>query len=366
MHLHETPSIDLLLKLIYLLLIAGGVWLFFHYIFGWVLPLIIAYLLSRLIQKPVAFLQQKCRLPRNMAAFLCTILTVGLLSWVVYFVLSRLFTEAFALFQALPAYLDDLPQKLDRANLALRQWAARWHLSFIDPALLSFETLLAQIKPPSVDVTQILSTLGSAATGLPSVLLTLAFILLGTYFMSGEQSKISGFLAQCLGEKGTQLGRQLRAFLYESVGKWLRAQCILVCITFCELSVGFFLLKLPYAGLLALLIAFIDALPILGAGAVLLPWALFSFLLGQKGLALGLGLLYAVMLLVRSLLEPRIVGAQLGLDPFVTLLCIYFGFRIAGFAGMFILPVVVLTTFKLREWGYVSLERNTGSSQGKE
>ena len=129
---------------------------------------------------------------------------------------------------------------------------------------------------------------------------------------------------------------------------------------------GFFLLKLPYAGLLALLIAFIDALPILGAGAVLLPWALFSFLLGQKGLALGLGLLYAVMLLVRSLLEPRIVGAQLGLDPFVTLLCIYFGFRIAGFAGMFILPVVVLTTFKLREWGYVSLERNTGSSQEKE
>lgn len=208
-----------------------------------------------------------------------------------------------------------------------------------------------------MDVTQILSTLGSAATGLPSVLLTLAFILLGTYFMSGEQSKISGFLAQCLGEKGTQLGHQLRAFLYESVGKWLRAQCILICITFCELSVGFFLLKLPYAGLLALLIAFIDALPILGAGAVLLPWALFSFLLGQKGLALGLGLLYAVMLLVRSLLEPRIVGAQLGLDPFVTLLCIYFGFRIAGFAGMFILPVVVLTTFKLREWGYVSLEK---------
>ena len=107
MHLHENPSIDLLLKLIYLLLIAGGVWLFFHYIFGWVLPLVIAYLLSRLIQKPVAFLQQKCRLPRNMAAFLCTILTVGLLSWVVYFVLSRLFTEAFALFQALPAYLKN-------------------------------------------------------------------------------------------------------------------------------------------------------------------------------------------------------------------------------------------------------------------
>ena len=96
-----------------------------------------------------------------------------------------------------------------------------------------------------MDVTQILSTVGSAATGLPSALLTLAFILLGTYFMSGEQHRISGFLARCLGEKGTQLCRQLRSFLYESMGKWLRAQCILICITFCELSVGFFLLTLP-------------------------------------------------------------------------------------------------------------------------
>lgn len=364
MHLHENRAIDLLLKLIYLLLIAGGIWLFFRYFFDWVLPLAIAYLLSRLIQKPVAFLQQKCRLPRNMAAFLCTILAAGILGLSVYFVLSRLFMEALALFQALPIYLEDLPQKLEQANQALGQWAARWHLSFIDPALLSFETLLAQIKPPSVDVTQILSTLGSAATGLPSALLTLAFILLGTYFMSGEQHRISGFLARCLGEKGTQLCRQLRSFLYESMGKWLRAQCILICITFCELSVGFFLLKLPYAGLLALLTALIDALPILGAGTVLLPWAFFSLLLGQKGLALGLGLLYAVMLLVRSLLEPRIVGAQLGLDPFVTLLCIYFGFRIAGLAGMFILPVVVLTALKLKEWGCFPLGKDTGSSHG--
>ena len=116
-----------------------------------------------------------------------------------------------------------------------------------------------------------------------------------------------------------------------------------------------------FPGLLALIIAFVDALPILGVGTALLPWAAASLLTGEFRRALTLVILYLVVLMVRNMIEPRIVGGQLGLDPFATLLCIYFGYRIAGFAGMFIVPVIVLTVIKLQEWGYINLSRRRRS-----
>ena len=130
---------------------------------------------------------------------------------------------------------------------------------------------------------------------------------------------------------------------------------MIISITFFELLAGFFLMRQPYALVLALLIAIVDALPILGVGTVLVPWAVICLFSGETGMAISLCVLYGVILVVRNVVEPRIVGGQLGLHPFVALLCIYFGYRIAGFAGMFVLPVLVLVLIKLHEWEYIKI-----------
>lgn len=357
MRMHENRYIDILLKLIYLVLIGTAVCLFFKYAFGWTIPLIIAYLLSRLVLKPVEWLHGRLKVNRKVATILCTLLVVSAFCWSVFFLVSHLVQEGLLLARDLPYYFASLQHKVAQAGQTLNSFLSRYHLNLFDPALLTLDGLMKQVKLPSIRLTGLLNTVGSAASSVPSILITIVFILLGTYFMCSENEKIFGFLSYQMGAPAADLARKLRDFLYNSVGKWLRAQCILICVTFCELSVGFFILGLPYAGLLALTIALVDALPILGVGTVLLPWAAVSLLTGEFRRALILLIIYIVVLMVRNMIEPRIVGGQLGLDPFVTLLCIYFGYRIAGFTGMFIVPVIVLTLIKLQEWGYISLGR---------
>ena len=123
---------------------------------------------------------------------------------------------------------------------------------------------------------------------------------------------------------------------------WLMAQGKLMTVTFSILTVSFFLLRIPYAPLWALLISLVDALPVLGTGTVLIPWSLICFLQGQTARAIGLAGTYATAVLVRSALEPRLVGKHLGLDPLVTLLAMYAGYRIWGIGGMILAPLLAM------------------------
>ena len=111
------------------------------------------------------------------------------------------------------------------------------------------------------------------------------------------------------------------------------------------------------AVLLSFLITLLDLLPIIGAGLFLLPWALLELLLGNTGRSIGLALLYAAIVAIRNLLEPHVLGKQIGLHPFVSLVSVYYGWRLAGFAGMLLVPCGVLILVKLQEWGYSKLWR---------
>ena len=130
---------------------------------------------------------------------------------------------------------------------------------------------------------------------------------------------------------------------------WLKAQAKLSAITFSLAAIGLLLLRVPYAPLWAVVIALVDAFPILGTGSVLLPWSLVSFLQGDPMLAFGLLGLYAAAAVTRTVLEPRLVGKQLGLDPLVTLIALYAGFKLFGLPGMIFAPVAAVTVTQLME-----------------
>ena len=138
---------------------------------------------------------------------------------------------------------------------------------------------------------------------------------------------------------------------------WCKAQGILALVTFGLLLAGLFLLRVQSAVLLSFLITLLDLLPIIGAGLFLLPWALLELLLGNTGRSIGLALLYAAIVAIRNLLEPHVLGKQIGLHPFVSLVSVYYGWRLAGFVGMLLVPCGVLILVKLQEWGYSKLWR---------
>ena len=125
-----------------------------------------------------------------------------------------------------------------------------------------------------------------------------------------------------------------------AVGGWLKAQAKLCAITFFILTVGFLLLKIPYAPLIGFLVALVDAIPVLGTGTVLIPWAIVSLLQGAHLRAIGLLCIYGAALFTRTALEPRLVGKHLGLDALSTLVFLYLGFRLGGILGMLLAPIL--------------------------
>ena len=128
-----------------------------------------------------------------------------------------------------------------------------------------------------------------------------------------------------------------------AVGGWLLAQLRLAGVTLVLLLLGLVVLGIPYAPLWAAGIALVDAVPVLGTGTVLLPWALISYLQADRARAIGLLALYILISVTRSVLEPKLVGKQLGLDPLVTLIAMYAGFKLWGIPGMLFSPLLAVT-----------------------
>ena len=142
------------------------------------------------------------------------------------------------------------------------------------------------------------------------------------------------------------LGRFRR--LRRMLRSWLTAQLKLMSVTFCILTAGLTLLRIPRSLLWAFVIALVDALPVFGTGTVLIPWALVCFLQGNRVLALGIAGTYATAALTRSILEPKLLGRHLGLDPLATLAALYIGCRLWGIAGMIAAPMITVALLQLR------------------
>lgn len=136
--------------------------------------------------------------------------------------------------------------------------------------------------------------------------------------------------------------------LRRAVVGWLSAQAKLTLVTLGVLLMGFWVLRIPHGILWAAVVAVVDVLPVLGCGTVLIPWSVIALLQGQRLQGLGLLLIYAMVWILRSVLEPKLLGKELGLDPLVTLIAIYAGYRLLGLPGMLLAPVAVMAISRVK------------------
>ncbi len=355
MTLHPNKYINFLLQLLYAALICVALYLGFKYALKWVFPLIIAYVLSAIILKPVDYLCKKLRFPRKLTAAVFTLLTVTLAVGLCYLIISTLVYEAVQLVNSLPSIAESVLEQLDGAQVFFDDIFKHLPAYLRDAPMFSLESWLGSLSLPQISVSGVFSSVTSAASFVPSMIISLVFIFVATYFLTGERSAISTFLRRQMSTKLYDSITDLRSYLSSSLFRWIKAQGILICVTFAILCVGFFIFRQPYAVLIAVIIALVDALPILGAGTILIPWALINLIGGDFKHAAAMGALYALVLIVRNTLEPHVVGTQLGMHPFVSLMCVYFGFRLAGFAGMFLVPLVVICLIHLHETGRIKL-----------
>lgn len=316
-----------------------------------VLPLLMPFFLGAalaLAAEPAAlFLTRRCRLPKAMACALALSALVAGLGLLALLAAALAVSQLPLLTHALPSIL----QKAQSGVLLLEKWLLNLDSGLPQGLRAGYQEAVTELFSGGTALLSkassfALGTAGSLLTRLPQGAITLGTALISGYLICTRLSFLRGWIhTKIPPERLERWGRTLKKLGF--AGKlWLVSQLKLMGVTFCLLLCGFLLLRIPNAPLVALLTALVDALPVLGTGTVLLPWALVSLLGGGAVRALGLLGLYVCAALVRSVLEPRLVGSHLGLDPLVTLIAMYCGYRLWGLAGMLLLPLVAATVFQ--------------------
>lgn len=196
-------------------------------------------------------------------------------------------------------------------------------------------------------VRYILEFAGNLLSHIPNSALALGTGILSAYMISAKLPVLKLQLRQKLPRERFRSIAACFRRIRNALGSWLLAQGKLMGITFLILLSGFLLLRIPNGIFLALVTSLVDAFPVLGTGTVLIPWSLLRFLQGDVAQGVGLAGIYATVSLVRSGLEPKLLGRQLGIDPLVTLISLYAGFRLWGIGGMILAPLLTVTALQI-------------------
>ncbi len=204
-------------------------------------------------------------------------------------------------------------------------------------------------KGITVVSSSLLNVLTGIASVVPSLFLKTIVTIIATVFITIDFEKIKNFLVRQIPDGKRKIFAEARVFFGGTIVKCFLSYMAILFITFIELALGFTLLRIPYALLLAALIAVVDILPVLGTGTVLVPWGVISLLLGDYGIGIGILLLYLVITIIRNTIEPKLVGKQIGLHPVVTFAGMLLGLKYFGFLGMFGIPLLIAFINKLNE-----------------
>ena len=331
-------------KTLIALLLLLSFWLGLRFLLDTAMPFLLAIPLALAAEPLVKTLQKRLKFPRGIASAMGVVMVLTLTVLLVATLCALLIRELGSLAGIMP--------DLEQAALSGLDSLEAWLLGLARKAPKGVGAVLSHgvegmFSNSSALLDQASSKLLALASGLlkslPDSALGLGTWVLATFMLSSRLPKIRQWLVSQLPKSWHQRIVPSLSALKKTLGRWLLAQGKLVLITFSLLTAGFLFLRIDHALLWAAAVCLVDILPILGTGTVLIPWSLVCLLQGDTLLALGILGIYTVITLVRSVLEPRFVGKGLGLDPLLTLLAIYVGYRLWGLLGMLIAPLLAVT-----------------------
>ncbi len=330
-----------LLTILKIVLLIFAIFLFTK-MWKFIVPFIIAYFFASLIEPIVKFIENKLRIPRKIGSILSILFVLGFIGSIIGFLISRLIKEVRAVYMGLEISMDSLTEFfnsiIDKANDIFIQLPDQ----VTDLVSKGLQELTNDLQSVLGKIVDWLQASIQVAMNLPQILIFIIVTLLATYFMSSDKNTIIKFLDIQIPTNWLNKSKGITKNVFTALFGWLKAQLIMTSITFSELLIGFLIIGIDNALLLALIIALVDVLPVLGAGTVLIPWSIINLILGNTKLGLSTALLYVIILFVRQLLEPKVLGKQIGVHPLFTLAGMYIGLKIWGVAGMFVGPLAIV------------------------
>ncbi len=310
---------------------------------AYLLPFVIGIIIAYTVQKPSELMSKNTKLKKeNCAAilsvlvFISAIVLMVLLGWFLYSQFSS-FSGLFAVrSSSIKKYIEQ---------------AYEWLQSFFKSIDGEFRGTLNKLTNDAVNsfINKFGVILSNATTTfikkLPTLLISCVVTIVATCYISKEYSKLLRFVKGFLNDKTIKKIVDIKKIFTECFLKFLIGYFWLFMITYFELLIGFLILKIEHFVVIAFLIALLDLLPVIGTGAVLLPWAAVNFFQNDFKLGFGFVVLYLLITVLRNIIEPKIIGHQIGINPLFTLLFVFLGFRLGGFFGMLILPIAITVLF---------------------
>ena len=307
-------------------------------------PFTLALFFSILTQPFSRFLQKKLKFSQKIATIVSIVLFLVIFLAFISLSALRLSGEIYKLSINLNKYSKDFQSLWNHTIDRVYSLLGYFPEGFDEQVKSSINGF---IKMGTSKLGSFINSLINFITSIPTIILYICITILSTFFISLDKKKIMTFLEQQFPEAWINKVYNIKREMFNVLGSYIRAQIILMTICFFELLISFNILSflkfnLPYPLIFSIIICIIDALPILGAGAVLLPWSLMSFVTGDIKLGLALLAIYFLVLSVRQMLEPKLISQNLGVHPLVTLISMYSGFKFFGVIGFLIGPVVMI------------------------
>ncbi len=301
------------------------------------MPFVVGWVISMIANPLVRFLERRVKIVRRHGSMM---IIIGVLAAVIglgYLGVSRLLAEGVNLVAHLPEMYGNLQEDFEEIGQNLEVFYSRLpkdtqeKLTELGSELTGYLGGLVQaIGEPTF------AAAGNFAKNVPGTLIAIIMSILSAYFFTAERDAI---LAEVKKNVPSSIWDRVSGVIHDLkrvVGGYFKAQFKIMGVVYVLLVIGLFILRVDYVLLVSFLIAFLDMLPFFGTGTVLWPWAAIKILSGNYQIAVGLIILYAVTQIVRQVIQPKIVGDTIGMNPLATLIFMYIGYKISSIVGMII------------------------------
>lgn len=332
----------------------------YKYILPILIPFIIGFVVAGIIQLPVKRIPVKKLTHRRwLSALFCTLFygfVVTLLVLFGYGIVSEIANLAQMLPGWFQSYIYPFCVELARQIEAV--------LSPIDPKLT--EWIIDVGKNVATSLGQLATTLSasavklvaSGAVSIPGLIIEIILVVVASFYIAADYDKVISFLSHLIPSSKQGIVFDTLRYMKTAVLVYIKSYSLIFFITFVELLIGLTILRIPYSLVIAFCIAIFDLMPILGTGGVLIPWTIILLVIGNFPLALGMALLYIIITAIRNVIEPRIIGDQIGLHPLATLVAMMLGLGLFGLIGMLLFPVGLVAIMNLKRTSSPSLKKN--------
>ena len=324
------------------------VYLFFTLLFSFLAPFFFGLLIALIMEPLIRLMVNRLKWKRWVAAWVCLLLFIMATGSLGVWIIATLIRQMTAFVSSAPIHIEEI---VTRVNEVTAAWMVR--LEEILPEVWQLPDL-QEVLVPAVTALfggEMLDQVAAFALGVPNFFVGVILALISAYFFMADRRLIFNTVKKSCPPWLANHMRETRAGLSRAVGGYFRAQYILMTMVGIISIIGLLILRSDYALFLGLLLAALDFLPILGPAIVFVPWGLIAVITGDYHMAIGLAVIYGVITITRQVLQPKILGAQMGAHPLASLMSIFIGFRVFGLLGLIIGPSLLMIFIAIRDRG---------------